>query len=89
MEEEDQLSTFECYRCHNLGSFQYEYLKMNKELNYAHMERHEEKRSSAWFLDSSCSNHMCSLEVMFSSIDKTLIMLNHCYGHLGCSRPQL
>ena len=31
----------------------------------AHMERHEAKRSDAWFLDSGCSNHMCASEVSF------------------------
>ena len=47
---------------------------MNKELNYAereeedemrlmaHMERHEAKRSDAWFLGSGCSNHTCANE---------------------------
>ena len=64
-------ATVECYRCHDLGHFQYECPNMNKELNYAeleedemlliaHMERHEAKKSDTWFLDSGCSNHMCA-----------------------------
>ena len=56
---------------------------MNKELNYAeleeenemllmaHMERNDAKRSDTWFLDSSCSNHICANEGLFSSIDMT------------------
>ena len=64
-------ATIECYSCHDLGYFQYECPKMNKELNYveleeddkmllmAHMERHKAKRSDVWFLDSGCSNHVC------------------------------
>ena len=65
-------ATVECYRCHDLGHFQYEYPRKNKELNYntkleeedemllmAHMERHETKRSDAWFLDFSCSHRVC------------------------------
>ena len=54
-------ATVECYRFHDLSHFQYECPKMNKKLNYAqlegedemllmaHMERHEAKRSDAWF----------------------------------------
>ena len=56
---------------------------MNKEMNYArpeeedemllmaHMQRHEARRSDAWFLDSGCSHHMCASKGMFSSLDKT------------------
>ena len=50
------------------------YAKQKEEdemLLMVHMERHEAKRSDAWFLDFGCSNHMCASECMFSSLDKT------------------
>nr|XP_028950747.1 uncharacterized protein LOC103400106 [Malus domestica] len=57
--------TVECYKCHNLGHFQYECPKWDKEANYAevneedmllmsYVEVHE--RTDAWFLNSGCSN---------------------------------
>ncbi|KAA8533891.1 hypothetical protein F0562_031408 [Nyssa sinensis] len=61
----------ECFKCHNLGHFQYECPQWNKEANYtevseedemllmSYVESHEVKRNDAWFLDSGCSNHMC------------------------------
>ena len=36
----------------------------------AHMERHETKRSDAWFLNFGCSHHMCASEGMFSSLTR-------------------
>lgn len=74
-------ATVECFKCHNLGHFQYECPKWNKEANYAqldeedelllmsYVEMHEAKRSNAWLLDSGCSNHMCSDQGMFLSLD--------------------
>lgn len=76
-------ATVECYKCHNLGHFQYECPKWNKEANYAELEEedelllmsyvelHEAKRSDAWFIDSGCSNHMCGNQGMFTSLDTT------------------
>ena len=75
--------TVECYKCHNLGHFQYDCPKWKNEANYpeldqedemllmTYVELHGSKRSDAWFLDSGCSNHMCGNENMFSSLDKT------------------
>ncbi|KAF2311985.1 hypothetical protein GH714_027668 [Hevea brasiliensis] len=74
-------ATVECYKCHDLGHFQYECPKSNKEANYAELEEedelllmayvelHETNRSDAWFVDSGCSNHMCGNQEMFSSLD--------------------
>lgn len=74
-------ATIECFKCHNLGHFQYECPTWNKEANYAeleeeeelllmaYVEQHETTRSNAWFVDSGCSNHMCGDSGMFSSID--------------------
>ncbi|XP_034212947.1 uncharacterized protein LOC117625512 [Prunus dulcis] len=53
----------ECFKCHNLGHFQYECPKWDKEANYtevneedemllmSYVESHEVKRNDAWFLD--------------------------------------
>ncbi|XP_004298385.1 PREDICTED: uncharacterized protein LOC101315335 [Fragaria vesca subsp. vesca] len=35
-------ATVECYKCHNLGHFQYECPKWNKEANYAELEEEDE-----------------------------------------------
>lgn len=73
----------ECYRCHNLGHYQYECLNQKNEAHYAEIEEEHEvllmayielngtKRSDAWFVDSGCSNHMCGDRSMFSSLDTT------------------
>jgi len=51
-------------KCHNLGHFQFECLKWNKESNYVELDKEEElllmafveenkaKRNDAWFLNS-------------------------------------
>lgn len=63
-------ATIEYEKCPNLGHFQYECPKLYKEENHAESEEeeillvaytklHEAKRSSVWFLDSRCSNHIC------------------------------
>lgn len=74
-------ATVECYKCHNLGHFQYECPTWHKEVNYAELEEedelllmayvelHETKRKDAWFVDSDCSNHMCGNPGMFTSLD--------------------
>ncbi|GAA0144188.1 hypothetical protein LIER_04700 [Lithospermum erythrorhizon] len=75
-------TTIECYKCHNLGHFQYECPEWNKEVNYAVSEEEDEFLLMAevgdeqdikdiWYIDSGCSNHMCKEENMFSSLDKT------------------
>lgn len=73
-------ATVECYKCHNLGHFQYECPKWNKEANFAQVdaeedlllmayeEKHDAKRSDAWFIDSGCSNHMCGDRGMFTNL---------------------
>ena len=63
----------ECYKCHQLGNFQYECSKWEKEANYAEHEEKEEPllmsyvehnkpiREVVWYLDSGCNNHMCAI----------------------------
>lgn len=75
-------ATVECYRCHNLGHFQYECPSWNNEANYvesnkedemllmSYMELYEARREGEWFLDSGCSNHMCGYRTMFSEYDE-------------------
>ena len=54
---------------------------MEKGANYADLEEEEEmllmsyveldhiRREDVWFLDSGCSNHMCSHKNLFSNFD--------------------
>ena len=74
-------ATVECYRCHNLGHFQYECPFGKQKANYtehakedetflmSYVDLYEAKREDAWFLDSGCSNHMCGDRAMFSELD--------------------
>lgn len=76
-------ATVECYKCHQLGHFQYECPSWNKKANYAEIDEEEEmllmafvetnnaKREEVWFLDSGCSNHMCGKRQCFSDFDGT------------------
>lgn len=76
-------ATVECYRCHNLGHFQYECPYGNKEANYtelneedemllmSYVELYEARREDAWFLDSGCSNHMCGDRALFRELDES------------------
>ncbi|GAA0154298.1 hypothetical protein LIER_12323 [Lithospermum erythrorhizon] len=75
-------ATVECFKCHNLGHFQYECPRWNKEAHYAELEdeddfllmariEEEESKKCVWYIDSGCNNHMCKDESMFTSLDKT------------------
>lgn len=67
----------ECYKCHQLGHFQYECPTRNKEANYAELDEEEEmllmsyvdvneaQREDVWFLDYGCSNYMCGDKALF------------------------
>jgi len=72
----------ECYKCHNLGHFQYECPEWEKNANYAELEEEEElllmayveqnqaNRDEVWFLDSGCSNHMTGSKEWFSELEE-------------------
>ena len=76
-------SILECYNCHELGHFQWECRKRDKEqkANYAETKEemlfmafvnsNEAAMENIWFLDSGCSNHMCGKKNMFFDLDSS------------------
>nr|GEW66023.1 putative RNA-directed DNA polymerase [Tanacetum cinerariifolium] len=73
-------STLECYNCYKLGHFQWECPKEVRSAAYyteakedmllmSLVECMETTYEHLWFLDSSCSNHMCGNRDMFVELD--------------------
>ncbi|XP_074378095.1 uncharacterized protein LOC141719617 [Apium graveolens] len=72
----------ECFKCHNIGYYQYECPKWNKQASYVESKEEEElllmdqvedvreKKYDVWFLDSGCSNHMSGDKELFSSLNE-------------------
>ena len=75
-------AVIECFKCHQLGHYQYECPQWDKQVNYAELDENEEmllmvyveknkaRRNDVWFLDSGCSNHMCGDQTLFYELDK-------------------
>ncbi|XP_006595346.1 uncharacterized protein [Glycine max] len=79
-------SDVECYRCHRYGHYQSEcQTNLNKDnrekTNFVEKEEEvsllmvchvkEETQQNMWYLDTSCSNHICGDKMMFSDLDET------------------
>jgi hypothetical protein len=74
-------AVIECFKCHNLGHFQYECPDWEKKANYAELEEEEvllmsyvdiqqDKKEEIWFLDSGCSNHMTGNKEWFYELEE-------------------
>ncbi|XP_058772403.1 uncharacterized protein LOC131646358 [Vicia villosa] len=74
-------ATMECFKCHKLGPFQYEYPRWKESANYAKIDKEKmllmsfveannSKQKDAWFLDSGCSNYMCGNKQWFYFINE-------------------
>lgn len=76
-------ATIECFKCHNIGHYQYECPKWNKQANYVECKEEEEelllmthvedvraRKGEVWFLDSGCSNHMSGDKELFTSLNE-------------------
>lgn len=75
-------SIVECYHFHDLGHFQYECPKKDKEsrahlaetseemLLMAYIDVQKEPSKEAWFLDSGCSNHMGGKKEFFNTLNE-------------------
>ena len=59
----------ECFKCHELRHFPYEYTQLDNRMNYSQFNEEEmlmtfvegnnAKKKEVRYLDSGCSNHMC------------------------------
>lgn len=75
-------ATIECFKCHQLGHYQYECPGWEKKANYVQQGEEEElllmdfveplqtKREEVWFLDSGCSNHMTGNKEWFTELEE-------------------
>ena len=76
-------ATIECFKCHQLGHYQYECPDVEKNANYAdvgeeeaelllmaYVESHQTEREEAWFLNLGCSNHMTGNKEWFSELEE-------------------
>jgi hypothetical protein len=76
-------ASVECYHCHKLGHYQYEFPDKEKEtkvnfaetegemLLMAYIDKKENSSGDTWYLDSGCSNHMCGNKSLFYDLDET------------------
>ncbi|KAL4304133.1 hypothetical protein GQ457_10G005800 [Hibiscus cannabinus] len=72
--------TIECWKCHQLGHFQYECPRWEEKINYTEIDDEEilpmtqlepnEAKEETWFLDTGCSNHMCENKQWFFNFDE-------------------
>lgn len=72
----------ECFKCHELGHFQYECPSWERNVNYAehdeeeelllmaHLEEHKTNHEEVWYIDSGCSNHMTGNKNLFTTLDE-------------------